>query len=242
MTRTVKHRPLIREGNSVDLAQRELRSRIGRGLLLPGEQIRQEEMAEEFGLSRVPLREALNILADQGLLDHHLNRGYFVARRVPEELYQMHRMLEFLERELARSMEWPSAAQIDSLQAMNAAMAALVERADWTEIIPLNRDFHFVVFALSHYKLILREVERLWTMTDVYIAGKLALPEARRRTIAEHAGIVDALAAHDHAAFMRALDAHRSSSAPDTRKGAAGKGVGGLAAPRPRRVGSLRRG
>jgi DNA-binding GntR family transcriptional regulator len=198
---------------AVERLQRELRGRIARGVLLPGEQIRQEEMAEDFGVSRVPLREALNILADQGLLEHHLNRGYFVAKRMPEELYQLHCMLDLLETELIKSMDWPTKDEIGELRSLNRRMAALASRPDWTDMIALNRQFHFKVFGLSHYQLILREVERLWTMTDVYIAGKLSLPESRVRTIEEHDDIVDALAARDKKALASATKIHRSNAA-----------------------------
>ena len=201
-----------REATSVERVMRELRGRIGRGLLLPGEQIRQEEMAEAFGVSRIPLREALNILADQGLVEHHPNRGYFVAKRASEELHQLFRMLEFLERELCRSMEWPSKAELRELRKLNQAMAELVGAADWSPILAHNHAFHFLIFGLSHYRLILREVERLWGMTDVYVAGKLALEEARVRTVEEHEQIVAALERHDHGGYFTLLDQHRASA------------------------------
>src|SRR5262245_7192244 len=121
----MKSREDVQNGGSVERVLRELRSRIAQGLLLPGEQIRQEEMAEEFGVSRVPLREALTILADQGLLEHHHNRGYFVAKRVPEELHQLYCMLDLLENELVKSMDWPSKDEISQLRVLNRQMAVL---------------------------------------------------------------------------------------------------------------------
>lgn len=217
MTKIRKPGAATRDGGSVDRVLRELRSRIGRGLLSPGEQIRQEEMAEELGVSRVPLREALNILADQGLLAHRRNQGYFIAKRVPEELFQIHRMLELLERELMKAIDWPSHAQIAQLRDLNRQMAEFVDRPDWTEMIALNRAFHFIIFGLSSHKLILREVERLWTMTDVHISWKLSLPESRRRTILEHDRIVDALVSQDRKAAAAALDIHRANSIGETR-------------------------
>ena len=232
----MKSREDVPNGGSVERVLRELRSRIAQGLLLPGEQIRQEEMAEEFGVSRVPLREALTILADQGLLEHHHNRGYFVAKRVPEELHQLYCMLDLLENELVKSMDWPSKDEISQLRVLNRQMAALADRADWTDLIPLNRQFHFRVFGLTHYQLILREVERLWTMTDVYIAGKLALPEARHRTIQEHEQIIAALAARDLKAVASATEMHRRNAASrdptiriSTATGRASRGRGGRA-------------
>jgi len=200
------------ERGAVERLQRELRTRIARGLLLPGEQIRQEEVAEDFGVSRVPLREALTILADQGLLEHHHNRGYFVAKRLPEELYQLVCMLDLLEAELIKAMDWPTKDEVSELRLLNRQMAALVAEPNWADMIVLNRQFHLKVFGLTHYRLILREVERLWLMNDVYILGKLALPEARRRTIQEHKDIIDALADRNKKAFATTTKIHRANS------------------------------
>src|SRR5882757_9926024 len=124
----MKIRKRDQKNGSVERLQRELRGRIARGLLLPGEQIRQEEMAEDFGVSRVPLREALTILADQGLLEHHHNRGYFVAKRMPEELYQLHCMLDLLESELIKSMDWPTKDEVNELRSLNRQMTVFAGR------------------------------------------------------------------------------------------------------------------
>ena len=56
-----------------------IKQRILRGDLLPGEQLRQEKLAADLGISRMPLREALLILANQGLLDHGTEQGFVVA-------------------------------------------------------------------------------------------------------------------------------------------------------------------
>ncbi len=208
----MKRRTEQLETGSVERVQRGLRMLISQGVLLPGEQIRQEEMAEEFGVSRVPLREALTILADQGMLDHHLNRGYFVAKRVPEELHQLYRMLSLLEDELLEAMDWPTKDEITQLKLLNRKMADLAEGTNWADMISLNHQFHIRIFSLSRYKLIFREVERLWTMNDVYIAGKLALPEARLRTVQEHDEILSALARKDQNALKRSFESHRSNA------------------------------
>jgi DNA-binding GntR family transcriptional regulator len=221
-----------KEKGAVERLQRELRTRIARGLLLPGEQIRQEEVAEDFGVSRVPLREALTILADQGLLEHHHNRGYFVAKRLPEELYQLVCMLDLLETELIKAIDWPTKDEVSELRLLNRQMAALIAEPNWVDMIALNRQFHLRVFGLTHYRLILREVERLWLMNDVYILGKLALPEARRRTIQEHKDIIDALAARDKKTLALTTKVHRTN---------ASEGIVSTTLPTSRRAASERR-
>jgi DNA-binding GntR family transcriptional regulator len=206
---------LLPHGSTVDRALRQLRSRILLGQVLPGEQIRQEEMASELGVSRVPLREALRVLAQEGLLQHQRNRGYFVAKRGLHQLAQIHLMLHQLETALMRTIEWPDEALLRELVALNEEMREVVERPDWTPLLALNRRFHFAVFQLSPLDVIRQEVERLWIMAEPYLTARLALLEVRRQTIAEHAALLEALRACDRARSIELLDRHREKTYPE---------------------------
>jgi len=200
-------------GGAMEYALRRLRSYIVTGKLAPGEQIRQQEMAELFGVSRVPLREALNVMAKQGLLLHRPNQGYFVIRRSPDELAQIRRMLHLLENELIDSLDWPDAATLAHLRAMNASMAQRTTATDWEEFPQLNRDFHLAIFALSPHRLILEEVQRLWALSDRFIAVKFEQTRARARTVDEHELILNALEERQRSVLNAAMEQHRSSNA-----------------------------
>lgn len=200
-----------KEAGAMEAALSQLRKLILEGDLSPGEQIRQQEMAEQFGVSRVPLREALNVLADQGLLAHRPYQGYFVAKRGPSEMRQIRRMLELLETELMDSVVWPDARQLTALRGLNDQLRKLVSSVGGA-FTRTNREFHFRIFEMSPDKLILEEVRRLWNLADPLIAAKLASPDARRRTIDEHEAILDALKAQDRAKCQQASHLHRRSS------------------------------
>lgn len=202
-----------RHASATAQALRRLRHLVITGELSPGEQIRQQEMADRFGISRVPLREAMNVLANQGLLLHRPHQGYFVAKRAPGELAQIRRMLHALENELIDTVRWPDAATLAQLRSMNARMAQFIDREDWSELAILNEDFHFRIFSLSPDHLILGEVQRLWSLIQPFALLKFDLPQARAITVREHDAILDALAAQDRAAFRHVMDVHRSSSA-----------------------------
>ena len=169
-------------------------------------------MAEEFGVSRVPLREALNVLADQGLLLHKPNQGYFVAKRPPNEQAQLRRMLHMFEDELLQSIEWPDTSELVALQKLNDQMKKCATAPDWTPLVALNREFHLRIFSLSPYRLIVGEVQRLWSMAEPFIATKMSLPEARVQTVAEHARVLDALRKRDRALCLAQMAAHRAST------------------------------
>lgn len=205
--------PRGRKPKSVEMVLQQIRAKIVSGDLHPGEQIRQHEMAEELGVSRMPLREALNVLAEQGLLMHRANAGYFVAKRAPNELVQIRRILQLLENELLDSLEWPDKEYIQELRALNDQMCAYAMADDWSPLIRLNRDFHLKIFSLSPHKLILEEVKRLWALADLFISTKMADSQARLRTVEEHSQLIDCLQAQDRARCKEAMELHRLSTA-----------------------------
>jgi DNA-binding GntR family transcriptional regulator len=198
---------------SMERALQQLRARVVSGALSPGEQIRQQEMAEELGVSRVPLREALNVLADQGLLIHRPNSGYFVAKRAPNELAQIRRILQLLENELLVSIEWPDARCMEELRSLNEQMRECVNAADWTPLVRLNREFHLKIYDHSPSRLILDEVKRLWAMADTFIATKMADSSARMRTVGEHDRLIECLESRDMSRCLAMMEVHRASTA-----------------------------
>lgn len=191
-----------------------LKSMICSGQLSPGEQIRQEEMAEQLKVSRVPLREAMNVLADQGMLQHRPNQGYFVTKRTPAERNQITRMLHLLENELMASIEWPDAPTLAHLRELNEQMRAEVAAADPWQLIQLNRRFHFIIFGLSPHRLILDEVQRLWGLVEPLLWLKFENVSARTQTIAEHERLIEALQARDMARCTMEMQQHRSPILP----------------------------
>lgn len=201
-----------RKPRSVELAIQQIRAKVVSGELHPGEQIRQHEMADELGVSRMPLREALNVLAEQGLLMHRPNAGYFVAKRAPNELAQIRRILELLENELLVSIEWPDPDYLSQLRELNRRMRECAASDHWSPLVALNREFHLKVYSLSPSKLILGEVKRLWGLADLFIAAKMADSQARHRTVEEHEQIIDGLASRDMARCLAAMDMHRAST------------------------------
>jgi DNA-binding GntR family transcriptional regulator len=205
--------PRSRKPKSVEMVLQQIRAKIVSGDLHPGEQIRQHEMAEELGVSRMPLREALNVLAEQGLLMHRANAGYFVVKRAPNELAQIRRILQLLENELLDSLEWPDVHYIQELRALNDQMGDCARAEDWSPLIRLNRDFHLKIFSLSPHTLILEEIKRLWALADLFISTKMSDSQARLRTVEEHGLLIDHLEAQDRGRFKETMEMHRLSTA-----------------------------
>jgi DNA-binding GntR family transcriptional regulator len=203
---------LTRDGASVERTVADLRGRILRGELAPGEQLRQEHLADQVGVSRIPLREALRALAVQGLLEHRPHQGYFVVKRTAAELEDLHWMQTVVERELMQTLAWPDQEVLDRLCDLNREMRRLAQREGWLPLVALNRHFHLTIFGLSPRRLVLQEVERLWLLAEPYQAMSLADPDVRQQTVNQHDAILQALAAQNREMAVRALDQHRAST------------------------------
>jgi DNA-binding GntR family transcriptional regulator len=176
--------------------------------LLPGEPLRQSEMAERLGVSRGPVREALESLRNDGLVRHTLNQGYFVAKISPVELDQIVLMLRVLERAVLEHLEWPDATQLAEIAAINDEMARAADENRLTVVVQLNREFHEAIFALAPLTVVHTEIRRLWDLSDSYRALYFMGPP-RLSIAAEHEAILDALVRRDLERLLVASDEHR---------------------------------
>jgi len=205
-----QHRSRKAQG-AMGRALKQIKDMIVSGELSPGEQIRQEEMALKLAVSRVPLREALNVLADQGLLYHRPHQGYFVTKRDPGQFAQIRRMLHLLENELMATIAWPGTEELNRLRHLNAQMQHCVDAADVQQLIELNQQFHFAIFSLSPNRLIMDEVARLWALIEPGMWDKFDTHAQRLQTLMEHDQLIQALTEQDRASCVAQMEQHRYS-------------------------------
>src|SRR6201997_2552635 len=123
-----------------------IRGMIFDGELLPGEKLRQVELAERIGVSRSPLREALRTLESEGVVTYEINRGYVVAKLDDDDLGQIHRMRTLLEDELLRTVKRPDPAVLNDLKDLNEKMMVAIDERNIAEVLRYNREFHFTIF------------------------------------------------------------------------------------------------
>ncbi|MFE4956043.1 GntR family transcriptional regulator [Streptomyces sp. NPDC056653] len=191
-------------------AAAQIRGLIIEGVLLPGQKIRQVDLAEQIGVSRSPLREALRTLESEGVITYETNRGYVVARLEPSDLAEIYRMRELLESELLRSIAKPDKATLDALVEYNDEMIAAVGRGDIAAVLRTNREFHFTIFELSPMNQFKREIQRLWQLSEGYLAWWWRLPHVTTRISQEHKQIIKALRKHDCEALVDLFNQHRA--------------------------------
>ena len=170
----------------------ELRGQIASGVIAPGMRLGQIELASQFNSSPVPVREALKLLTSEGIVEHDPNRGFFVARLSSEEARQLFRMRHLLEDEILLSIEWPSKTQLADLKKRAKELENLLAARKKREWWDSQLEFHLMIFELSPHKIMIREVMRLWTLTNRFRAF-LPLPQPPSKQFE----LVDALEAHD---------------------------------------------
>ena len=188
----------------------ELRRAIISGDLRPGEQVLQDALADRFGVSRVPLREALKILEGEGQVVYQPHRGYFVAELNVEDLREVYRIRDLLESEAVRTAV-PLLGE-DDVQRLEDA-AADVDRADalgdLLAMTAANRRFHFVLVEAAQMPRLARLVRILWDATDVYRSVYYAENTHRRVVHDEHHAVIAAIRRNDSEAAVRLLRDHR---------------------------------
>jgi DNA-binding GntR family transcriptional regulator len=185
----------------VELAVQRLRSEILSGALVPGDRLIEEQLTRRFGTSRAPLREALRLLGQQGLVDYLPRRGVRVAQLSPQDIDELFGLREVLERfavQIAPPVPDPLAlAELaNRLEVMRqaAATGATLEQAE------AHRRFHLALVAMA---------------LQLYMAANLRR-EAQVRSpqdgVRRHQRLFDAVATGDVEQVFAALGDHGARS------------------------------
>lgn len=187
----------VRDGHASVRIADGLRASILSGDLSPGSRIRQEEVADRFGASRVPVRGALRILESDGLVILVPNAGAWVAHFSLAECEEVYQTRERIEPLLLRfSRPHLSPADLNRLDELALAM----ERAEDADIfLGLDREFHLLSYSGADTVVLGDIVQRLWNMTQQYrlVFTRLLDPASTQAVHDEHRMLVNALRAGD---------------------------------------------
>ena len=204
-----------------DIAQ-AIRDQITRGVLSPGVHLGQTELAQRFGASRVPIREALKLLTADGVVVHDPNRGFFIANLSSHEARELYRMRHLLEAELLASVQWPNKQQLAEMKEHLARMERLLATGKSAEWVTEHRRFHQMIFALSPFRFIVEEVERLLRLTDRY--RSIVQPPATRKAQQER-HLLRALATRDRDRLLAGFEEDRAEIEAGLLRGLAARGL-----------------
>lgn len=188
--------PVAPDGPASARIAEGLRSQILGGDLRPGTRIRQEELAREFGASRLPVRDALRLLEAEGLVRLVANTGAWVASLSLQECTEAYLVRERLEPLLlAQSIAHLTPETVTRL----GELATEMEGADLEAFLRLDREFHLLSFSAAPVPMLRDMVLRLWNATQHYRRAYAVLVDVASNPVthAEHHLLVDAIARRD---------------------------------------------
>jgi DNA-binding GntR family transcriptional regulator len=197
--------------SKTDMVAALIRQLIITGELAAGGQLRQRDLAQRFGVSQTPVREALRRLESEGLVVGDAHRGFTVVEPDDgpvEENFQIRAALESLGASLAaRKID---VGGIQALRDLNEAIRALAD--DDPRYADLNREFHFAVYEHAGSPLLLSLMRLLWAS----LHGGPRVSRTHAESARQHDAIIDALSAADAAAASARTYQHIMSAAPVT--------------------------
>jgi len=184
-----------------------LREQIFSRELEPGSWIDELKLAAEFGISRTPLREALKVLAVEGLVTMKVRRGAYVTEMSADDVRQVYRLLGLLEADAAAEVaERASAAEVAELRALHDKLEKQTRQRD--AFFAANEQFHLRLLAIAgnrwRAQIVgdLRKVMKLNRHHSLFKQGRIA------ESLAEHRAVMHALELRDADAAARLMREH----------------------------------
>lgn len=190
-----------------EAAYLQLKQAIQSGSLAPGTRVREVEIAEHFGISRTPAREAIRRLESRGLISIVPHQGAVISSLDHQQTMELYDLREILEGSAAAfAARHASAAEIEELAELVASEPPFAD--DPTRLAELNRVFHASLYRAAHNRFLerallgLRDSMALLGGTSLQVTGRYESAHA------EHEAMMDALNARDEAGAETAARTH----------------------------------
>lgn len=197
----------LRERHSVaDRITKSLRDAIRSGTLADGAELNQVALSEHFGVSRVPVREALRALETEGWITAPTHYRAFVQGLSVDRIEQIFDVRSLLETHLiAKAIPHFDAARVADIRERCDALDRIRDHDAW---LAANRSFHRALLAPSGATMIIDLAEQLSSQPERYLRMRRAGRDRRAAAGAEHRAIVAAVADRDIARARKLLRAH----------------------------------
>jgi DNA-binding GntR family transcriptional regulator len=186
-----------------------IRDGILHGNYAEGEPLRQDALADELGVSRIPIREALRQLEAEGLVTFSPHRGAIVSSLSLEEIEEVFDLRTMIEPDLMRrAMPRLTTYQLDQADEVLDRYAVALRTGDVAKWGELNWQFHATLYAPAERPVSMGIVQRLHQQSDRYLRMQLALTHGETRARHEHRAIAAAARKGDGAKAQRLLREH----------------------------------
>ncbi|MDO5366506.1 GntR family transcriptional regulator [Kocuria sp.] len=201
-------RPVVQE-TTPSLIARQLRRAIGDGELAPGQQLNEMELSRSLGVSRGPLREAMQRLTQEGLLLSVRNRGVFVIEVTDDDVRDLYLARNAVERAAAaRVIAGDPEAGANRLLEKVDEMSAAIDRGDTAALTETDVAFHALLVELSESPRLIRMHDTLMVETRMCMTALETRYASHSFRLEEHRDITEAIRDADEARVDRLLLEH----------------------------------
>ncbi|HAQ55529.1 MAG TPA: GntR family transcriptional regulator [Anaerovibrio sp.] len=190
-----------------------LRDAIRKGKLKPGERLMESQLAEDLGVSRTPVREAIRKLELEGYVIMMPRRGTYVANlsiRDVNEVFEIRTSLDSLASGLAA--ERITDEELERLQRLLVAIGGYIEENDMDKIVECDTEFHDLLYQASRNSRLVGIIFNLREQLTRFRSTSMAFPGRLKATLEEHRRIVEAIAQGDVAEARAAAEYHMEKS------------------------------
>jgi len=197
----------LRTRSRADFVYESLRDAVSDGRIAVGERVREEEIARNLGVSRTPVREALQRLHQRGLLVFGNGRGLVVAELSQHQVLQLYAMREILEGSAARfAAQHANATDVTILYRLQKELAEA--KPDALLLVTLNRRFHQAIYEAAHNQYLMQTLNMLHDSLALLHNATFRVPSRRSESDEEHRRIVAAIEKRDPDAAEEAAREH----------------------------------
>ena len=190
-----------------------LRDAIVKGTLKPGERLMEIKLAEELGVSRTPVREAVRKLELEGYVIMIQRRGTYVANmsiRDINEIFEIRTALESLSNGLAA--ERITEEELEQLQRLLVTIGGYIKSGDMEKIVETDIEFHELLYKAARNNRLVGIISNLREQLTRFRTISMSFPGRIETTLEEHRAIVEAIAQGDVKAAKRAAERHMDQS------------------------------
>ncbi|MAT68517.1 MAG: GntR family transcriptional regulator [Planctomycetaceae bacterium] len=179
------------------------------GKLPPGAKLDEAGLCRRFDVSRTPIREALRILSERGMVELIRNRGAFVVEMTVPQLIEMFEVMAELEGMCGRLFARRITAELRAeLESAHQACCSAKQEGDADEYYYRNEAFHDVIYRGCSNNFLAEQAGALRRRLQAYRRMQLRYPKRMRDSLDEHQGIVDAIVAGDEIGAEQRLKNH----------------------------------
>jgi len=192
-----------------ELVFEALREAILKGVLKPGERLMEIQLAEEMGVSRTPVREAIRKLELEGLVAMVPRKGAYVASLSMKdiiEVFEIRSALEGLAAELAA--ERITDGELEELERYLVRITESIEAGDLSLVVAVDTDFHSQLYKASRNERLAQIINNLREQIQRFRTTSLSLPGRMQAALEEHKKIVDAISSRDGTLARRLAEEH----------------------------------